>query len=200
MSYLQLEFLFRCYRWFRAVAGVLVTALRDEVNRGSQAVDGQLVAVPEFIVTLCESTWKRVLSRREKSCISDSCISLTLFFPCHFTGSVYTLFSVLTMWQCDTSSIHYSLGQLVVIALEGHSGSFQGIPDLFTTLKSWCCVPELIPLAPQLTLCHRVVALPFGTIFLQRFVTPCDEEEKQGKIFRDIDIICKWFRSGYIPS
>lgn len=55
-QYLELELLLGCYRGFGAVARVLVTALRDEVDWWSQAVDGQLVSVPKLVVTLCQST------------------------------------------------------------------------------------------------------------------------------------------------
>lgn len=104
-----------------------------------------------------------------------------LFCACAFV--IYRR-SVLTMWQGDTGSIHYSLGQLVVVTLQGHSGSFQGVPDLLAALEGRRRVPELVPLAPQLALCHRIVALPLGTVFLQRLVPSCDGREKQGKISR----------------
>lgn len=65
-QHLELEFFLGCYRGLRAVAGVLVTALGDEVDRWSQAVDGQLVAVPQFIVTLCQSTWRRCRRKHNK--------------------------------------------------------------------------------------------------------------------------------------
>lgn len=70
----------------------------------------------------------------------------------------------------------------MVIALQGHSRGFQGVPDLLTALEGRRRVPELIPLAPQLALCHRIVALPLGPIFLQGLITPCDGKEKQEKI------------------
>lgn len=56
-QHLELEFLLGCCRRFGAVTLVLVAALRDEVDWWSQAVDGQLVAVPELIITFCQSTW-----------------------------------------------------------------------------------------------------------------------------------------------
>lgn len=86
-----------------------------------------------------------------------------------FTG--VCVCSVLTVWQCNTGSVHYSLGQLMVITLQGHGGCFQGVPDLLAALEGRCRVPELVPLAPQLALRHRVVALPFGTILFQGLVT-----------------------------
>lgn len=55
-SYFELEFLLGCCRGFGAVAGVLIAALRDEVDWWGQAVDGQLVAVPQLVIALCEST------------------------------------------------------------------------------------------------------------------------------------------------
>lgn len=61
---LELEFLLGCYRRFGTVAGILITALGDKVYGWSQAVDGQLVAVPEFVITLCQSTWRK---KKEKS-------------------------------------------------------------------------------------------------------------------------------------
>lgn len=144
--YLELEFLLGCYRGFRAVAGVLVAAFRDEVDRRSQAVDGQLVAVPQFIVTFCESTWRWV----ECKLWLKPTVKLknnTLDFTDWLKNICFCVFSVLTMWQCDTGSVHYSLGKLVVVAFQCHGGCFQGIPDLLTALEGRRCVPELISLA-----------------------------------------------------
>lgn len=59
IRYLQLElFLGRDGR-LRTLAGVLVAALRDEVNGRGQAVDGQLVAGPEFVVAFGQSPCRR---------------------------------------------------------------------------------------------------------------------------------------------
>lgn len=82
----------------------------------------------------------------------------------------------LTVRQSDAGSVHYSLGQLVVVALQGHGGGLQGVPDLLPALERWCRVPELVSLAPQLSLRHWVLALPLGTVFFQRLVPSWERE------------------------
>ena len=55
--YLELELFLGGYGGLGAVAGVLVAALRDEVDRGGEAVDGQLVAVAQLVVALGQRAW-----------------------------------------------------------------------------------------------------------------------------------------------
>lgn len=79
---------------------------------------------------------------------------------------------VFTVWESYASSVDDGLRELVVVALEGLRGSLQRVPDLFAALEGWRRVPELIALAPQLAVRHRVVALPFGLLSLQGLVPP----------------------------
>jgi len=55
--YLELELFLGGHGGLGAVGRVVVAALRDEVDRRSQAVDGQLVAVPQLVVALSQRTW-----------------------------------------------------------------------------------------------------------------------------------------------
>lgn len=83
---------------------------------------------------------------------------------------------VLTVRQCDAGSIHYGLGQLVVVALQGHSGRLQGVPYLLASLEGRRRVPELIPLTAELALRHGVVTLPLGLVLLEGLIATCREE------------------------
>lgn len=56
--YLELELLLGRYGGLGAVARVLVAPFRDEVDGRRQAVDRQLVAVPQLIITLCQCAWE----------------------------------------------------------------------------------------------------------------------------------------------
>lgn len=79
----------------------------------------------------------------------------------------------LTMRQGDAGSIKDGLGQAVIVGLHGIGSCLQSIPDLLAALKGRCCVPKLIPLAAQLPVCHRIVALPLGTLLLQGLIATC---------------------------
>lgn len=128
--HLELELLLGSDGGLGAVAGLVVAALRDQVDGRGQAVHRQLVTVPQLVVTFCQST----------------------------------------VGQCDARSVHYGLGKLVVVALQSHRCSLQCVPDLLPPLEGRSCVPKLVPLGAQLALCHRVVALPLGTVLPQRFI------------------------------
>ena len=77
-----------------------------------------------------------------------------------------------TVRQCDASPIKDGLCQQVVIALKGVGRGPQCIPDLLPALERWRRIPELISLAAQLALSHRVVAFPFRPLSLQGLVPP----------------------------
>lgn len=74
------------------------------------------------------------------------------------------------MWQGDAGSVQDGLSQLVVVGLGCIGGSLEGIPDLLAALEGGRCVPEFIPLAPQLPIGHWVVALPLQPLLLQGLV------------------------------
>lgn len=77
-----------------------------------------------------------------------------------------------TVRQCDAGSIEDGLSQQVVITLKGAGRSSQRVPDLLPALECWRRIPELISLAAQLALSHRVVTFPFRPFSLQGLVTP----------------------------
>lgn len=77
-----------------------------------------------------------------------------------------------TVWQCDAGPVEDGLSQQVVIALKGAGRRPQRIPDLLPALERWRRIPELISLAAQLALRHRVVTFPFRPLSLQGLVTP----------------------------
>lgn len=74
------------------------------------------------------------------------------------------------MGQGDAGSVQDGLSQLVVVGLGRVGGSLEGIPDLLAALEGGRRVPELIPLAPQLPVGHRIVALPLQPLLLQGLV------------------------------
>lgn len=74
------------------------------------------------------------------------------------------------MGQGDAGSIQDGLSQLVVVGLGRIGSSLEGIPDLLAALEGGRRVPELIPLAPQLAISHRVVALPLQPLLLEGLV------------------------------
>lgn len=56
-AHLELELLLGGSGGLGVVTGVLVAALRDQVDRRGQAVDGQLVTATQLIITLRQGAW-----------------------------------------------------------------------------------------------------------------------------------------------
>jgi len=76
-----------------------------------------------------------------------------------------------TVRQCDAGPVEDGLSQQVVAALKGAGRGPQRVPDLLPALERWRRIPELISLAAQLALSHRVVTFPFRPLSLQGLVT-----------------------------
>lgn len=58
----------------------------------------------------------------------------------------------------------------MIIALKSVCSSLEGIPNLLAAFESWCCVPKLVPLTAQLSVCHGVITFPFRFLFFQGLV------------------------------
>lgn len=76
------------------------------------------------------------------------------------------------MRQGDAGSVQDGLSQLMVVGLGCIGGGLEGVPDLLAALEGRCCVPELVPFAPQLPVGHGVVTLPLQPLLLQGLVAP----------------------------
>lgn len=87
----------------------------------------------------------------------------------------------LTMRQGDAGAVQDGLRQLMVVGLSCIGGGLEGVPDLLAALEGGCCVPELVPFAPQLPVSHGVVTLPLQPLLLQGLVASWAGREGQAE-------------------
>lgn len=124
----------RCYWRFLDACCIDRAVLFHDVDRKTENVDWQLIAVTQFIVAVHQ-------------------------------GSI---------WQGNVGPIQDGLRQLMIARLQCMCRCLQGIPNLFTTLKCGCRIPELVSFSLKLCFGESDVALPLRLPWFQRLVvTSC---------------------------